>query len=559
MTVKMPRLKTTKTGYSSRKAIPVEVLEAYRSTYGLKGWEERLTLPNELPRHEAIRRYEEWLVEIETRIAKLRAIAKGEALPLTRIEALALAGRWYSWFIEHHEKDLGLPSRWRELSDVLVWHVIHDEAPAEFLGDPRAEADWEWAKAPHVREAVRPRIAEAALVATFLATEGLKLAPEAYALFVDAVSDNLLAALTVLERHADGDYSKDETLARFPTYKAPQQAQSGMDPWQLWEAFLRAADLADNTITRWRAVFLKLKADFPGRSAASISEDEARVWINGLVGEERTADTVKSVWIPASRRVFGWAKTNKLIPANPFAGATVERAKKTTKRYKWFKQEEWTLILSATLDYEHPKTATERARRWVPWLCAYSGARAGEITQLRGTDVCVHDGVPAMMLTPEAGTIKTREARWVPLHEHLVAQGFLRIVAEHGPGPLFYEPSKKVREQDKLKPRRTPPQNARAKISEWTRDLGITDKNLSPTHAWRHTFQRMCDRAGITEKYSDAITGHKPATVGRGYAVPSVGDMAEALMKFPRYELPAGKPVGEIPRQTHDVIEERTR
>jgi integrase len=456
-----------------------------------------------------------------------------------------------------NERDLGLPSRWRELSDLLVWTVIHDEAPVEFLKDPRRDPDWEWAKAPEVREAVRPRIAETALVASFLATEGLKLTPDANALFVDAVSDNLLAALALLERHAEGDYSKDQTPARFPVYERHQKADSGgMDPWQLWEAFLQAASLADNTITRWRAVFLKLKADFPGRSAASISEDEARVWITGLVGEERTADTVKSVWIPASRRVFGWAKTNRLIPANPFAGATVERAKKTTKRHKWFKQEEWTLILSAALDYKRPKTATERARRWVPWLCAYSGARAGEITQLRGIDVGEQDGVPAMMLTPEAGTIKTREARWVPLHEHLIAQGFLKFVAEQGPGPLFYEPAKKGREQDKLNPRRTPPQNARAKISEWTRDRGITDDNLSPTHAWRHTFQRICDRSGILEKYSDAITGHKPATVGRGYGAPSVGDMAEALKKFPRYEMRARKPVEDYLRQTGNVDEQ---
>jgi integrase len=358
-----------------------------------------------------------------------------------------------------------------------------------------------------------------------------------------------LAALDRLERHAEGDYSKDEYQARFPVYERRQKADSGgMDPLQLWEAFLEAAPLADTTITRWRAVFLKLKMDFPGRSAASISEDEARIWITGLVGKERTSDTVKSVWIPASRRVFGWAKANKLIPANPFAGATVERAKKTTKRHKWFTQEEWTLILSAALAYERPKTATERARRWVPWLCAYSGARAGEITQLRGIDVSEQDGVSAMKLTPEAGTIKTREARWVPLHEHLIAQGFLRFVADHGPGPLFYEPSKKVREDDKLKPRRTPPQNVRAKISAWTRDLGITDENLSPTHAWRHTFQRGCDRAEISEKYIDAITGHKPATVGRGYAVPSVGDMAEALQKFPRYELPAARVTGATGR-----------
>ena len=43
-----------------------------------------------------------------------------------------------------------------------------------------------------------------------------------------------------------------------------------------------------------------------------------------------------------------------------------------------------------------------------------------------------------MKLTPEAGTIKTGEMRVVPLHEHIIAQGFLDMVKAVGKGPLFY-------------------------------------------------------------------------------------------------------------------------
>jgi hypothetical protein len=190
----MTTLMRNKSGeYTARKVIPKDVRQAYGA-----GWEARLTLPAHLNEAEAKARHGEWLADVETRIATLRAAANGEAHSLTRVGALALAGRWYSWFVEHHEKDLGLPSRWRELGDLFVY-VIEMEAPVEFLADPKRDPDWEWAKAPEVREAVRPRIAETALVASFLAAEGLKLTPEAYALFVDAVSDNLLAALALLE------------------------------------------------------------------------------------------------------------------------------------------------------------------------------------------------------------------------------------------------------------------------------------------------------------------------------------------------------------------------
>jgi len=532
----MTALTRNKSGdYVARKVIPKDVRQAYAKLYGA-GWEARLTLPARLTEAEAKAKHGEWLAEIETRIEALRAAAKGKGQPLTQLQARALSGRWYHWFTRQYEADPGDPKHWRDLHDSLVWDVIYPHAPAEYHKNPKADPTWEWSKTPEVREAIRPLIAQEARVASFLADEGIALNADAYAMLVDAVADDLPHALRLLERWASGDYSPDETPQSFPEYLPRAHADNGMDPWQLWEAFVLAASLAENTVTRWRGVFLKLKADFPSRSAGTITNDEARAWITGLVGEERTADTVRSVWIPASRRVFSWAARNKHIAANPFADVAVEKPKRITRRPKWFTQAELARILNAALEYASPQTATERARRWVPWLCAYSGARAGEITQLRGSDVGEHEGVLAIVLTPEAGTIKTREARWVPIHEHLVSQGFLKFVAECGTGPLFYDPPTEARAQDKLKPRRTPPQTARAKLGEWTRKLGITDKGLSPTHAWRHTFQRAADRAGIPEKISDAIVGHTPANEARKYAVPTVDDMAEALKLFPRFK-----------------------
>jgi integrase len=86
-------------------------------------------------------------------------------------------------------------------------------------------------------------------------------------------------------------------------------------------------------------------------------------------------------------------------------------------------------------------------RRWVPWLCAYTGARVGELTQLRAGDVQARQGpagsIWVLRLTPEAGTIKTGRARTVPLHADLVRQGFPEFaqgaLAAIGPdGPLFF-------------------------------------------------------------------------------------------------------------------------
>lgn len=170
----------------------------------------------------------EWAAEVETRIATLRCQRKGEGQPLTKLNAIALAGRWYSWFVAQYENDPGPAKVWRELSDLFVWEVIGPEAPDSYEEDPRSDPHWDWAKEPEVREAVRPRVAEQARVATFLASEGIALNATAYALFVDAVSDNLLPAFSVLEKRANGDYSRDDTPDAFPVFATGHTRSTGV-------------------------------------------------------------------------------------------------------------------------------------------------------------------------------------------------------------------------------------------------------------------------------------------------------------------------------------------
>ena len=97
------------------------------------------------------------------------------------------------------------------------------EAPDSFLANTKADPQWEWARAPEVREAVRPQVAELARVATFLATEGIALNASAHALLVDAVQDNLMPAIVVLERRARVTILA--TRARFPVVHRRTYAQ----------------------------------------------------------------------------------------------------------------------------------------------------------------------------------------------------------------------------------------------------------------------------------------------------------------------------------------------
>jgi hypothetical protein len=80
------------------------------------------------------------------------------------------------------------------------------------------------------------------------------------------------------------------------------------------------------------------------------------------------------------------------------------------------------------------KSYARAARRWVPWICAYTGCRVQEATQLRAEDVVEHDGTMAIRILPSAGTVKSGTGRTVPIHEHIIEQGFLDFVRSVGQG-----------------------------------------------------------------------------------------------------------------------------
>jgi hypothetical protein len=107
-------------------------------------------------------------------------------------------------------------------------------------------------------------------------------------------------------------------------------------------------------------------------------------------------------------------------------------------------------------------------------------------------------------------------------------------------GPLFYRERKpgqaSTEHADRTKQRKKPWFQATQRLAAWVRSVGVTDPNLRPNHAWRHTFKQIADRI-MTERMSDNITAHAHKSVGASYGAPTLEDMAEALKKFPRYKV----------------------
>lgn len=479
----MSTLRRSKSGsYYARKGIPKAVSAEYKRRYGA-GWEAKFFLPAKTPLPEAKARHQEWLAEVETQIAALRAAARGEGQSLSQRQAYALAGEWYVWFVRRHEENPGTPEHWRELWDALI-SLIEDHEPDWVQGETYCHLD-KLICDPEVLAGVRSPLADEAKTAQFLASKGVVLNRQAMEMFLDCLLPEFMAAILRLERVAKGDYTADDRPATFPKFdgRKVSRPSSQISPWQLFDAWVNARRPAPSAVGRWRGVFFDLERHFESKGADDVSEDEAREWSRTLVTAERKARIVNDVWLNAAKIVFGWAVRERLISSNPFKGLKVtEPSRVQYRETKAFDEHEWTTIL-------------------------------------------------------RAACLKTKKPRSVPVHEHLIEQGFLDFVRSKGSGPLFFNPNDEATTDDPLNPRRPRSVLTRQRLAAWVRKIGITDKELSPNHAWRHTFKARADRAGISERMSDFITGHKPRTEGAKYGAPTVEDMAAALAKFPRYDV----------------------
>jgi integrase len=253
--------------------------------------------------------------------------------------------------------------------------------------------------------------------------------------------------------------------------------------------------------------------------------------INPRNGKPISPKTVKDTDLAGLRTVFGWAVLNHRLATNPATGITIKLGKPVKLRSKSFSETEAAAILSAAsnLTRSNETPPTFAAKRWVPWLCAFTGARVGEIAQLRKQDVRREGGHWVIRVTPEVGTVKTNEARDIVLHPQLVEQGFMEFVQSATLGHLFLKPSQ---EGDA----RGPLRGVKNRLGAFGRAI-VTDSNVAPNHAWRRRFKTIGMEAGIPPRILDAIQGHAPRSAGDSYGEVTLAMQAAQITKLPRVNI----------------------
>ncbi len=351
-----------------------------------------------------------------------------------------------------------------------------------------------------------------------------------------------------LIRNAEGDYSPDENASRFPPFvpppvkaAAPPSRSSrggGVGMQRLFDRWreVHGPSLAASTLRRYGPAVTSLDVHTKGKDVRSLSEDDIWDWAHARVAGGASARTVNRNELVAIASILGWATTRdgkRLRADNPARGVKLPEPKRRVLRARTFRSAEVTAILtlarSVTPDPTFAKAAA--GRRWVPWICAYSGARVQEVLHLEKVSIWHEgDGVGWVMHFPMT---KDGWARTVPVHEHLVEEGLVDYWRAAGPGHLFM-----FDRPPKSKASRSRQEMRASELAEWVQKHVDLGEGVSPNHGWRHSFSTNAEAAGVPKRISTALTGHnKKKDASDGYVTPSLGQLREAMDRFPRYRI----------------------
>ena len=171
-------------------------------------------------------------------------------------------------------------------------------------------------------------------------------------------------------------------------------------------------------------------------------------------------------------------------------------------------------------------------QKWGPLIGLYTGARLGEIAQLRLDDIKQHEGIWCFDLNEEDGKqLKTAGSkRLVPVHSQLIEQGLLEhveVMREQGREKLFPEFAY------------CPKNGWGRNLGQWFNNrflvaLGIKTKELV-FHSLRHTMITRLSQSDVPEPVVKALVGHAQEGVTQqhyfreGYKLSQLRDAIEAF------------------------------
>lgn len=295
--------------------------------------------------------------------------------------------------------------------------------------------------------------------------------------------------------------------------------------------------------------FLKVSRGLKGAQiqqaddARRLTAEELIAWRDDKL-KTLSPKTVKDVWLASLKSVLSDAVADRLLPTNVAKGIKVRMYAAPVLREQGFTDPEALKILKRCLEYvpstqrnlaNQESAHVTAAKRWGPWLCAFTGARVTEILQLRKSDVRTADGIHYLRLSPDAGSVKGKRYRDVPLHRQLIEIGFLSFVENAQDGPLFHAAD--------IDPSKLPAQAVSARVGKWLQSEKLIPDGVQPNHGWRHRFKTLSREANIDPYVIDCIQGHTGRTASDGYGDATLRAKKAAIDKLPYYNLGDQTPI----------------
>lgn len=484
--------------YWLRKRVPDEL----RAIVGKR--EEKLSLRTRDPA-EAKQRHLKVLAEIETRWANLRQSSN-------QIETTELQRATAQTF-DYCLASNGIPGvDWRAGNDENIWAL----SPVPVVGNtimteillPKALRESQWCQGQ----------ADA-----YIAARGLRIDEGSRLNLAKAIGFGVQRAMAELEKRAKGDFSASferglassaSNLVITPKPKPPATFESLLHGWAVEKR------PSEKTVYSWTRVLDQL-GEFVGHTdAAQLTQDDLFRWKASLIENGLRTKTIRDSKVAPLRAILQWGMDNGKLAANPASRVIIDVRAKMDERIRGFTEEEAALILRQAEKERDP------IRRWVPFLCAYSGARLSEVCQLRHADIFQQGSVWGIKFDPKAGSLKNvNSERAIPLHPAVVESEFLKFVDSVGAGPLFADLA-----ADRFGNRGG---NGTKIIGRWVRGLGLIDERISPSHSWRHRFKTLGRRHGLTPDIVNAITGHHRKTVADAYGEFEIEALYREIRKIP--------------------------
>jgi len=359
-----------------------------------------------------------------------------------------------------------------------------------------------------------------------LAERGLKVDDASRVKYAKAIASAVQRASVMLAELAKG-YPCHGPSAGLSNGAAPMQAVAAKKVVRLddilkgWAAEKRPGQ---RTLYNWTRIIRKLEKTLKHDDAARITPDELLLWKKSLIAAGFQPKTIRDSNLAPVRAILQWAVDNRLLSSNPAERLTMDVTTKAAESRRGYTDDEAKIVLKAA------QAEKDMVLRWVPWLCAYSGARVAEICQLRAEDIVQIDGIWCLKIDPEAGSIKTAGSeRAVPLHPALIDTGFLTFAGTIKKGPLFPKlPADRFGSRGG---------NGTRIIGKWVRLLGIEDKRLASSHSWRHRLKTLGRRHGLAPDIVDAMTGHRGRTVADSYGEFPMEALHREISKIPTLKL----------------------